>query len=144
MKKYRCVLVLLCASIFLTLSVTESTAGNFRGRKPPGPSLVAPGDNEDVTGKDTLEFRWGPEGDSSSFDHYDFRLYKGHELVEAGLLLQKDIPMGQNSIMVETSLFKHGKTYTWSVRLVGSSKSRVSYSVFRVIKEKQDELKEPQ
>lgn len=103
-----------------------------RGRKAPGPMLNSPTDNTDVTGRDQLEFRWSPEGDRSSFDHYDFRLYKGPQTVEAGLILQKNVPSGETSFLVDTSYFKNGETYAWSVKQVGSRKSRTSFSVFKV------------
>ena len=132
MKKVLWVIPTFC--LLMTALCPLSSAMDYRGRRVPGPMLVSPDDDTDVSGKTSLEFRWSPEGDRSSFDHYDFRLYKGHETVEAGLILQKDISSGQTTVPVETGLFEDGKTYAWSVRQVGSRKSRSSYSVFKIIK----------
>jgi hypothetical protein len=121
-------------AVFLGSVCPPVFAGSTMGRKPPGPTLVAPGDAQDLTGKQSLEFRWSPEGDRSSFDHYDFRLYKGHQTVDPGLILTKEVPSAVTSIQVETSLFEAGQTYAWSVRQIGRTKSRSSYTVFKVVK----------
>lgn len=106
----------------------------FRGRKPAAPTLVEPADEPDLTGRATVRFRWSPEGDRSSFDHYDFRLYRGHQTVEKGLLLQRNVPSGEVSTEVDSALFANGETYAWSVRQVGGRKSRSSFAVFKAVK----------
>lgn len=121
-------------ALFLGNFCVPVFAGYTKGGKPPGPTLVAPGDDQNLSGKQNLEFRWSPEGDRAGFDHYDFRLYKGHQTVESGLILKKEVPSGVNSTQVETSLFEAGQSYAWSVRQIGRTKSRSSYTVFKVIK----------
>ena len=122
---------LLLAAFCLISSAPAFAGGQKRGDMP-APRLVMPSDQTDLTGKDKLEFRWGNE--SGNFDHYDFRLYKGHETYEKGLILQKDVPKGANSISLDASQFESGQTYAWSLRYVGRTKSRSSYSVFSIKK----------
>lgn len=122
---------LLLISFVLTPSVY---AGGRRGDSLPAPKLLAPGDNVDLGGLEALEFRWSPEGDRSSYRHFDFRLYKGHQTVEAGLLLHEEIPAGQTHFAVSRDQFEAGQTYAWSVKPVGAKKGRVNYEVFKVLK----------
>ena len=123
-------LLLLLASAVLVMPQVE--AGGRRMGDMPAPRLVLPSDETSLNGKNELEFRWGPEG--GNFDHYDFRLYKGPETYEKGLILQKDVPKGANSISLDASQFESGQTYAWSLRYVGRTKSRSSYSVFSIKK----------
>ena len=133
MKRIFPAVVVLCLSTCIFSS--EIQAAGLRGGRIPGPTLVTPGDDEDITGKEMVEFRWSPEGDRSSFSRYDFKLYKGHETIEAGLILKKEVPSGENSTRVEASLFEDGQTYAWSVRQAGGArKSQTSFAVFKVIK----------
>ncbi len=127
MRKILLVGFVLTFSLFL---LTPLFAGGMKMGVLPAPTLLAPSDNADITGKETLEFRWTPEGDRSNLRYYDFRLYQGHQTVESGLLLKKEIPAGQTSVQIETSLFHDGQTYAWSLREVGQRKSRSNYSVF--------------
>lgn len=99
----------------------------------PMPQALAPSEKVDLSQKTELEFRWSSEGDRSKIRHYDFRLYKGSNPVESGLILAEKIPSGQTSFKVPASQFSTGQTYTWSIRQVGrNAKSRVNYVVFTV------------
>ena len=115
---------------FLALS-SASFAGTRRNGEMPAPRLLAPGDIADLSGKSALEFRWGTES-GGSFDHYDFRLYRGPQTYEKDLILKKDIPPGRWSESIDASQFKSGETYSWSLRYSGPRKSRSSYSVFKI------------
>ena len=133
MKRIFPAVVVLCLSVCVLSSVVQ--AAGLRGGRIPGPTLVTPGDDEDITGREIVEFRWSPEGDRSSFSYYDFKLYKGHETIEAGLILKKQVPSGETSTRVESSLFEDGQTYAWSVRQAGGvKKGQTSFAVFKVIK----------
>ena len=59
-------------------------------------------------------------------------LYKGTQTYEKNLILQKDVPAGQTSIVIEPSYFAVGETYAWSLRYVGSRKSMSAYSIFKI------------
>ena len=101
------------------------------------PRLIAPsGDVVDLTGKGSLEFKWGPhEGDQVKRDHYDFRLYRGYHMYESARIMKMRLPPRQWSLVLESGLFEDGGIYTWSLRQVysGSTKSRRSFESFRVI-----------
>ena len=105
-------------------------ANNGRLGGAPPPTLIQPGDNTDITGQDALEFRWSNEG--GNFDHYDFKLYKGPQTVESGMILHQNLPAGSDSFPVKASMFEAGQTYAWSLRRVGNNKSRTAFSVFKV------------
>ena len=57
----------------------------------PEVSLVSPvTDTVDLTGKDNLDFEWSPhEGDRTKREYYDFRLYKGYQMLESTLNAEK-------------------------------------------------------
>ena len=122
--------------VFIGFSAdTASARISRKANELPAPMLHAPGDEADLTGKETLEFRWSPEGDRSGFSYYDFRLYRGNQDYEPGLILKEQVPAGQTSFSIPTSQFEAGQTYTWSVRQAGGSKKGAkAYSVFKVAK----------
>ncbi len=124
MKKILCLAVLL----FLAgdLHASERKAGSM-----PAPRLIAPFDDTEIQGE-SLEFSWDAQGDRP--EYYDFRLYKGHETLEAGMILKEKVPPAQKSFSVKSDTFEAGQTYAWSVRTVGTrGKSRSNHSVFKVI-----------
>ena len=126
------VILLFVAASLVSLPLfagTERRAGALAAVR-----LITPGDNADLSGLKELEFRWSGEGDRSVMDHYDFRLYKGHETVEKGLILQKKVDPGTPSLKVSADLFELGETYAWAVKAVGSRKGRSVYTVFKVVK----------
>lgn len=130
MKKF---LILIFAAAFLLSAFSPAEAGGRKGDPTP-PRLISPTDQADLKPGQDLEFRWSSEGDRSGFRYYDFRLYKGAKTIESGLLLKEEVPGGKTSFSVPSDTFQNGETYSWSVRLVGSKKSRSVYSVFKVNK----------
>jgi hypothetical protein len=104
----------------------------------PQPRILFPdADNVDLSGKKSLEFAWSPhEGDRFMRRYYDFRLYKGYEMVESGLMMKKRVPAGTCGFEVDAGLFDNGGTYTWSLRQIYRSggKSYRSYKSFKVTK----------
>ncbi len=109
----------------------------YAGRKAgeqPAPRLLSPTDLVDLTGKDKLIFTWGTEGDRSAITYYDFKIYKGHETFEAGLIRREKVAASDSSIAIESSLFENGGTYAWQMRSMGLRKSRSAYSIFKVKK----------
>ena len=123
-------LVLLMALSFLFYPLA------FAGRKAgtmPAPELISPSDATDLTGKKELEFRWGM-GTGGAFDQYDFRLYKGTQTYENGLMLKKELPRDIHSLLLDAAQFEPGQNYVWSLRYIGANKSRAASSIFFVKK----------
>lgn len=119
--------------LFCLVLSSPVLAGGRKMGDMPAPRLVQPNDAVDLSGKNELEFRWGNET-GGNFDYYDFRLYKGSQTYEKGLILKKEIPKGTTSIALDAAQFVTGQTYAWSLRFVGSSMSRSAYSIFSVKK----------
>ena len=105
----------------------------------PPPRILAPvGEKTDISGKDSIEFVWSPH-ESRSLGvtrYYDFRIYKGYELLESTLLFKKEILGDEHRIKVNTDIFTPGEVYTLSIRQGYKSmgKSRRSIYSFEVVK----------
>ena len=135
--------LLLCAIVILLAApaaVLAQRMANFDiGQSDfiPPPRLILPsGDVVDITGKDALEFKWSPhEGDQVKRDYYDFRLYRGRNMLQSTLVLKMRIPPRQWSVSLKADIFKDGEVYTWSLRqfYTGSVRSRRSFESFKVI-----------
>lgn len=105
----------------------------IKGR-PPAPMLLFPGEELVLDKIKEVEFRWRPQGYTGYYGFYDFRLYEGTELVEKNLIFKEKVPGTQNSIRINSEIFKAGQIYAWSVRQVTAyDKGRSSYSIFRVL-----------
>jgi hypothetical protein len=104
----------------------------------PKPQLLSPRSGEvDLTGQDFLEFKWSPhEGNLTSRDYYDFRLYKGYDFLESALIFKQKVPPDIYVVRLRADMFTTGQVYTWSVRQVytNGNKSHRSFQSFRVIK----------
>jgi len=101
----------------------------------PAPRLIYPiYDTAVITGNDPLEFRWF--NDYMGIDHFVFRIYKGYNMYESGLIYKQNIPSGDSLIKIKADLFEGGQVYTWSLIQVSHSgeKSEKSFNSFRVIK----------
>jgi hypothetical protein len=135
--------ILILAVITVISISAASTSEAFHGCRvamgfAPSPRLVSPSsDKVQLTGKSDMEFVWSPhEGDRLQRRYYDFRLYKGYDMLEATLIFKERVSAGKHQLAVKTDLFKNGEVYTWSLRQVyrDSSKSRRSIRSFRVLK----------
>ena len=117
--------------------VQGSVGGGFMDRIP-RPRLLSPdGEVVDLSGKDEILFKWSPhEGKPIGRDYYDFRIYKGYEMLESALFVKKKIPPREHSVAVGTDMFRSGEVYTWSLRQVYRARGRSdrSFSSFRVIR----------
>lgn len=103
----------------------------------PDPRLLAPiSAKVDLTGRDSLEFKWSPfEGQQWLRKYYDFRIYKGRNMVEANIIYRKHVDPATYSVVLGSDLFQEGQVYTWSLRQVyDSDKSAEVYNSFTVIK----------
>lgn len=104
----------------------------------PEPVLLSPTtESVDITGKDSLEFKWSPHEGTRSFRRfYDFRLYEGSNLVESALIYKEQIPPEQYAKSLPSNTFENGKVYTWTLRQVYDEgrKSLRSHNAFKVTK----------
>jgi len=103
----------------------------------PEPELLSPIEEVvNLAGKQTLEFRWSPFiGRMWERQYYDFRLYKGREMIEANQLIVKQVPKDQYSFTVDAGVFEDGQVYTWGLRQVYMDrKSEQAYYSFKVEK----------
>lgn len=106
------------------------------GYSMPGPTLLYPAtDNIDLHSQPFLEFRW-ERTDLISIDHYEFRLYKGHNTVEDSLLVKKQLSTDDYPFQLDLSSLEVNQVYTWSLMQVYTSgkKSDKSLSSFKIIK----------
>ena len=115
--------------VLLVLAAAPTEANQRRMGELPAPRLVEPSDRAKLD-KDGVLFRWTNEGGDRNF--YDFRLYKGPQTVESSLILKEQLPRGHAWIKVPAEKFESGGTYSWSVKQVGSRKSRSNYWVFTI------------
>lgn len=128
-------------TIALFLSISDAVAFGFNRRidyNVPKPVLLSPiGDEQDISGKSSLEFRWSPhEGRSLGRKYYELKLYKGYEMLEKTLISKQRIKAGESMINMDAAQFKNGEIYTWSLRQVlnDGQKSDRAFASFRVIK----------
>lgn len=100
--------------------------------------LISPvGETIDITGSEGILFRWSwMEGNRLERQYYDFRIYKGYDMLEGTLIFKTRVPPDTDRIMVRSGVFKDPGAYTWSVRqrYYGLAKSRRSYASFRIVK----------
>jgi hypothetical protein len=90
-----------------------------------------------LKGEKELGFEWSPhEGSLNDRDYYDFRLYRGYDMVESTLIQKKKIPPNVYNISLDAGIFENGNVYTWSLRQIyhDSRKSDKSWHSFKVIK----------
>ncbi len=102
---------------------------------PDPPRLLYPiNDKVDITGKNNLEFKWW--NDQINTDHFEFRLYKGANMYEDGLLIKQSLPLSAGKFPVSADIFNDGQTYTWSLIRVDLSgkKSDRNFNTFVVTK----------
>ena len=112
----------------------------------PIPRILQPYlDSYDITGKKTLVFEWSPhEGSPTQRDYYDFRLYKGYNVIESTRIYKARISPRQWSFTLSADTFEDGQVYTFTLRqvYVGSIKSRRAFQSFKIIKKKGPALNE--
>lgn len=130
-------------TLFIAISLCAH-AGGFSDRGVgaaafvPQPRLISPTEDTVVfTGKATLEFKWSPfEGNRTERLYYDFRLYKGYNMLESTLILKKRLEPNIYEISLKSDIFDDGEVYTWSLRQVysGTQKSEKNTASFKVIK----------
>ncbi len=103
----------------------------------PVPTLLSPaGGTVDLTGKETLEFKWSPfEGRMYRRQGYDFRLYKGRQTYASDEIYKEQVGPDDYHVVLKAEMFEDGQVYTWTLRqLYFDNKSDAAYNSFRVVK----------
>jgi len=104
----------------------------------PPPALIYPiGGEVSLGGKSVLQFKWSPhEGAGGGRDYYDFRLYKGYQMVESALFLKEKLAGDMYQYNISSDRFRENEVYTWALRQIYNPlrKSGWRYISFRVIK----------
>jgi hypothetical protein len=104
-------------------------------REPPPPVLMYPiYETADITGKDSLEFKWMPE--CGVIGHYELKLYKGYDRIADNLMIKQTLASNESSFKVAGNQFNNGEIYTWTLISISYSgvKSDKSFNSFRIIK----------
>ncbi len=117
------------AVVFL-LAAPHAEAGRRKLNGPPAPMLMHPLDEARIKGE-SLEFRWSNEGGRP--EYYDFRLYKGTQTYDAGLILKEKVPGDKTVFRVPADTFIEGETYTWSVRQIKVQRGPADYVIFKIV-----------
>lgn len=141
-KIQKTVFVLLIAAGVMALPGVSDGRGMIGVRGPadyaPQVRLISPvGATIDTTGSGGVLFKWSwIEGDRLERRYYDFRIYKGYDMLESTLIFKAQIPPDTDSVFIKADVFKESGVYTWSVRqrYYGLAKSRRSYASFSIIK----------
>ena len=100
----------------------------------PGPTLLYPtSEHIKLSGKDDLEFRW-ERTDLIETDHFIFKLYKGYNMSEPGMVVRIDFGVDTYPIKVSVQKLEINQVYTWSLQqvLLGGLKSDRSFSTFKI------------
>lgn len=125
----------LCLSLPLPISASGFGADAGPLREPPPPVIMYPiYETADITGKESLEFRWRPE--FGAIGHYEFKLYKGYDRVADNLITKQTLNATETSYNVANENFVNGEIYTWTLISISFSgvKSDKSFNSFRIIK----------
>lgn len=105
----------------------------------PQPRLISPrGEKVSLVGKSTLEFIWSPHASRGlgGRRYFDFRIYKGYQMLESTLIFKETVPGGKYKLEVNSDIFEDGQVYTWSLRqgYKTMGKSRRTVHPFIVVK----------
>ncbi len=102
----------------------------------PGPTLLYPAtENIDLKSGPFLEFRW-ERVNTVWADHYDFKLYKGYQTMQANLLVKKQLSTDDYPFKLDAANLEVNQVYTWSLTQVYSDgkKSDRAFASFTIIK----------
>ena len=141
MKKFlSCFLV---AVILFAPSAYPSGVGNLARATMgyvPEPRLLNPMDETvDLSAREELQFKWSiheARNLGGGRRYYEFRLYKGSEMLESTLIFKENIHGDRDSAVLDSGIFEDGAVYTWSLKQCykGVGKSKRSFHSFKVIK----------
>lgn len=142
---YNGCLIIMKKICFIVLSLIFLTTGNSFALNPsevlgyvPQPKLIEPtGEQVDLTGKVGLTFSWGKHiGMNGLGKYYDFKLYKGTDIVEANLIFKERVTGDKYKLVLPVKIFEDKALYTWSLKLCYKirGKSTRSLAAFQVVK----------
>ena len=126
------------AGVIILFSAVRLPANDMRlvrDNTPPAPRMLYPiYETAVITGNNPVEFRWF--NDYMGIDHFIFKIYKGYNMYESGLIDKQNISSGKASVKISADLFENGQVYTWSLIQVALSgeKSEKSFNSFKVIR----------
>lgn len=125
------------ALILFTLALNfNSFAGRDLLELRPAVELFYPVTQDiDLSAKSSLQFRWR-EINITQTDHYEFKLYKGYDMVGSALVLKQDVSGDGCPLELAEANFEINQVYTWSLKQIylGGQKSERSYGTFKIIK----------
>ena len=108
----------------------------------PQPRIIAPCDTVDLTGKNTIEFKWYSymRATTANGGYFDVRIFKGTNMYESNMIFKQQVDPRKNSIEVDAKLFEPGQTYSWQIRQVkyGLRKSDWSVASFETLSEEKN------
>ncbi|MDD5736895.1 MAG: hypothetical protein PHH20_01210 [Candidatus Omnitrophica bacterium] len=86
----------------------------------PQPRIIAPYDTVDITGKNSIEFRWYSymRATTANGGYFDVRIFKGTNMYESNMIFKQQVGPRKNSIEVDAKLFDPGQVYSWQIRQV--------------------------
>jgi hypothetical protein len=106
-------------------------------QRAPRPRLIEPvTEKVNLTGKAHLRFKWSTSESGVGYrKYYDFRLYKGYDMLESTLIFKQRIEPNKNLIDLPVDMFDDDEVYSWSLRQrTSAGKSPRSSCSFKVIK----------
>ena len=130
------ILVLLSVVVLVSGNACAFVSDELLGYVPQ-PRLQEPrGEHVDLTDKNELTFSWGKHVATGGLGkYYDFRLYKGTEMVVSKLIFKKRVPGNRYELSVPSTLFDDNGVYTLSLKLCYRTrgKSCRSLKTFQVV-----------
>lgn len=134
MKKIRALILAaaLTSSLLPCAWAFELGVKGYGDTTPPVRLVYPVSENVDLAQNASLVFQWN-DNFIIDTDSYDFRLYKGYDIDASSLLVRLNVDNDQDTAEVDSSYFKDGETYTWSLIRIDKSgqKSERAYNSFR-------------
>lgn len=139
MSKPKVIIIVIGLFFILSVFISDSYCGSLRGdtfKTISGPRLLYPvTDDIDLSGKDTLEFKWVKDYYVQT-EYLDFRVYKGYNTTADTLVFKQKFSSNEYPIKMPAASFEEGQVYTWVLVLIfyDGTKSDKSHSPFKIIK----------
>lgn len=96
----------------------------------PAPVLLTPIVTEIQSGEaDMVQFKWSPhEGDAGKRDYYEFKIYKGYDMLEETLIFKERLSGDNYQYNISADRFEKGQVYTWALRQAYNSGNRSDWA----------------
>jgi hypothetical protein len=84
------------------------------------PRIISPTGQVDISGKDTLEFKWYYDTRSTQAQggSYEIEIYKAGMMVQSNMVYEQKVAFGQDTLQVDSKLFQPGQGYSWQIRFI--------------------------